>query len=65
MVNPALYFFRRLKTEIKVRRLKRAIKLIESNNLSVVQLKTIGSSQYILGKSGSYLKIGRERSRFK
>lgn len=60
MANPVLEVFNRIKTEARVRRLKRAIRLIESEGLSVVALKSIGGKQYIQARNGSYIRVGRK-----
>jgi len=59
MVNPVLAVFYRIKDEAKIRRLKRAIRLLEAEGLSVVRLKTIGDKQYIQSKTGSFIRVGK------
>lgn len=59
MSNPVLAVFYRLKDEARIRRLKRAINLLESEGLSVVRLKTVGGRQYIQSKSGAFIRVGK------
>ena len=47
------------KNRRRIKKLAKAIELLQKEGLSVVRLKTVGGTQYIEAKSGSYRKVGR------
>lgn len=59
MRNPVLSVFYRLKAEIRLRQLKRAVILLESEGFSVVRLQVIAGKTYIQSKSGSLIRVGK------